>query len=257
MSPVDRYYRTGVSSLGLEIGLGAGDEEGSGQVQAVQPLEVQIAAVHDIEGAGLGQQLVEHVDIVQFPVGDVNEARDVAAQIDKRVKLDCRFGRTKWCPRKQHQTQIDRRSIERVDGVLQIHPEGFVHIEAARGSDQMLRDLRMNAPIARFVGVGQRTFRHDSTNTKMVELGRLRTQAGDDVAQAVAVGELREGHAAKLIGTAEIADAMIATITIDNAPKGLPRQMLHKLREHQLTCVHRQGSICENQQLRPLRCSSR
>ena len=54
----------------------------------MQPLEVDIAAVHDVEGAGLGYQQVEHIDVVQFAVADVQERGTVAAQVQKRMQLD-------------------------------------------------------------------------------------------------------------------------------------------------------------------------
>ena len=37
----------------------------------------------------------------------------------------------------------------------------------------------------------------------VVELGGLRRQAGLDVAQALAIGQLREGHGAELLGTGQ------------------------------------------------------
>ena len=154
---------------------------------------------------------------MQLAVGDVDEGRDVAAQVDQRVQFDRRLGRPEGCPRKQRQTQIDGRGIERVDGVLEVHAEGFVEVEPARDANQVLRELGVDAPVARFVGVGQRAARHRSANPKVIELGRLRTQAGLDVAQTLAIGELRERHAAKLIGATEIAHATIAAVALDDA----------------------------------------
>ena len=55
-----------IAALGFEIGLGARHKEAARFVQAMKPLEVDIASVHDVEGAGLGQQQVQHVDVVQF-----------------------------------------------------------------------------------------------------------------------------------------------------------------------------------------------
>ena len=92
---------SGVSPLGLEIGFRTSDEEGPGEVQSVQAFEIEITAVHHVEGTRFGQQYVQHVDVVQFPVGDVDEARDIAAQIDQRVQLDRSLGRAKRCPREQ------------------------------------------------------------------------------------------------------------------------------------------------------------
>ena len=54
--------RTGIAPLCFQVGLGAGDEEGTGVFEARQPLEIHVTAVHDIEGAGFRQQLVENID---------------------------------------------------------------------------------------------------------------------------------------------------------------------------------------------------
>ena len=113
-----------VAPLDLEIRLGAGDEEAAGFVKAVQAREVEEAPIHDVEGARLGQQLIEDVDLVHLAVADVDEGRDVAAQIEQRVQFDRRLGRAKWRPRKHRQAQIDGRRVERVDGLLQIDAEG-------------------------------------------------------------------------------------------------------------------------------------
>ena len=51
--------RARIAAAGLEVGLGARDEEASGIIEARQTLEVEIAAIHDIEGAGFGQELIQ------------------------------------------------------------------------------------------------------------------------------------------------------------------------------------------------------
>ena len=38
-------------ALEFEVGFGAGDEEAGGLMEAVESLEVEVTAVHDIEGA--------------------------------------------------------------------------------------------------------------------------------------------------------------------------------------------------------------
>ena len=60
------------------------------------------------------------MNIVQFAVRHVDEARNVAAQIEQRVHLHRRLGRAEMRPRKHRQTQIDGRRIERIDRVGQI-----------------------------------------------------------------------------------------------------------------------------------------
>src|SRR5206468_5182087 len=99
--------------------------EAASFVETIQPLEVEEAPIHDVERAGLGQQLIEDVDLVHLAVADVDEGRDVAAQIEQRVQFDRRLGRAKGCPRKHRQTQIDGRGIQRVDRLLQIDTKGL------------------------------------------------------------------------------------------------------------------------------------
>ena len=66
--------RRRVDAACIHVRLGTRDEEGAGLMQRVQPREVDVAAIHDVEGTGLGKQQIEHVDVVQLAVGDVDEA---------------------------------------------------------------------------------------------------------------------------------------------------------------------------------------
>jgi hypothetical protein len=47
-------------------------------MQRVKPGEIDIAAIHDINGAGFGNKQVERMHVVQFTVGDVDEAWDIS-----------------------------------------------------------------------------------------------------------------------------------------------------------------------------------
>ena len=65
--PRGAVHRVGVAALGLEIGLGARDEEGPRLVQPVQALEIEIAPVHDVEGAGSGNNSSSTLTSCSFP----------------------------------------------------------------------------------------------------------------------------------------------------------------------------------------------
>jgi hypothetical protein len=187
----------------------------------------------------------------------VDETWNVAAQVEQRVHLHGSLGRAKVRPRKYRQAQVDGGRVQGIDGVRQFQPQVFLGVELPRLIDQPLREVGVDAPVAGFVGVGQRAATKRPANSGMVEFGAQRSQTSDDVAQALAIGQLRERHATILIGTTEIADSMIAVVTLDDASKRLPRQMLHQLREHQLACIHGRRSGCKIPQLRPVRRSSR
>ena len=66
----------------LQIGFGTRDEESLGLMQDVEPSEIDITAIHDIETAGFESQLVENIHIPQLAVRDVNEGGNRSAQIE-------------------------------------------------------------------------------------------------------------------------------------------------------------------------------
>ena len=125
-----------VTAPGFEVGFGARHKEAARAVKAMQPLEVDIPSVHDVERAGLGQQQVQHIDIVKLAVAEVQKRGNVAAQIQQRVQLDGRFGRAKWRPRKHRQAQIDGADVESVDRFYQIDAKRFSGIQTEGDPDE-------------------------------------------------------------------------------------------------------------------------
>ena len=63
--PGGLVHRMGIAAMELEIGFGPDNEAGRGQREPAQSLEVEVGAVHDIEGAGFRQQGIERLDVVQ------------------------------------------------------------------------------------------------------------------------------------------------------------------------------------------------
>jgi len=231
-------HRRRVQASCIEVSLGASDEEAARLIQRVEPLEVEVASIHDVEGARLDNKQIQDVDIVQLAIGDVNEGGDRAAQIEQRVQFHCRLGGAKRRPRKHRQTQIDGRGIERINGIGQFHAKGLAGVERACFDNQPLSELEVDAPIAQLVGIGQRRARNRLGDTHVVELARLSGQTDLDIAQALAVGKLRKGHDAKLLGATEASYPVIAAVAIHDAMEGLPRQEVHDLREQRLAEIH-------------------
>ncbi len=207
-------------------------------IEACQTLEVEIAAIHHIEGTGLGNELIEDVDVVEFAIRDMQESRDIPAQIEQRVQLHRCLRRAKRRPRKERQAQIDGRGIERVDRVGQLHAERLVRIELAGHRNQPLGELGIDAPVAHGVGVGERIARDRRAQPHVVELLGLHPQAGLDVAQALAKGQLREDHDQQLLEAGEALDLVLAVVPSDAATKCGERQMRRQLCKDQLPSVH-------------------
>jgi hypothetical protein len=169
----------------------------------------------------------------------MDEGGNGSAQIEQGVQFHCGLGLSKRRPGKQRQTQIDRGGIQCIDRLAQFHAERLVDVQAPGDANQCLGELEVDAPVASFVGVGKGTATDIATNAQVIELGWLCAQAGFDVAQTFPVSKLGKRHAQELIEAAEAADVEIAAILRDQPAKGVPRCVLHHLREHELASVHR------------------
>ena len=90
--------------------------------------------------------------------------------------LKLRYGlrRAKRRPRKQRQTQIDRRRVQRIHDVGKIEIEAVLSIQRPRLLDEMSGERRVNSPITLFVGVRQRRTAHGTAKAHVIQLGRLR-----------------------------------------------------------------------------------
>ena len=122
----------------------------------VEPREIDVASIHHVERTGFEGQHVQHVYVAQLAIADVDESGDRTAQVQQRVQLDGCLGGSKRRPVEQAQTQIDGAGVQRIDGVVQLDPERVARIELARATNQQRGEVRPDAPVARFVGVGQR-----------------------------------------------------------------------------------------------------
>ena len=148
--------RRGVDPAQVGVQLGAGDEERAGLLEREQPLEVEVGPVHHLDRRRLRDQQVERVDVVQLAVGNVDEAENAAAQVQQRVHLHGGLGAAERRQGEQRQAQVDGGRVQRVHCVRQLQAQILPGVQLARLGDQPLRELRVNAPIPAFAGVGQR-----------------------------------------------------------------------------------------------------
>jgi hypothetical protein len=78
-----------------------------------------------------------------------------------------------------------------------------------------------------------------AADAQVIERARLRSQARFDVAKAHSIGKLRERYAEVLIEARERFDFVLGSVTDYATTKRRQWQMLHDLREHQLSYIHR------------------
>ena len=125
-----------VHPVRVHSSFGASYEERTRLMQREQATEIQIAPIHHVESPCLEGQGIQHVDFVGLAIRDVDESRNIAAQIQQSMQSDRRLAGAKRCPWKQRQAQVYSRRIQCVDRIGQIDTEAVVAIQFACMPDQ-------------------------------------------------------------------------------------------------------------------------
>ncbi len=103
-------------------------------------------------------------------------------------------------PREHREAQAYGGGVQRVGGLGESHRKAVVGVgHPCRRPDQAHAGVGIDTPIAPLVGVGQGGTGNPATDAQVVKLGLMGEQAGLDVTQALAAGQLREGHAQELV----------------------------------------------------------
>lgn len=138
----------GVTSLEPGVAFGAGYEEGPGSMDGVQPGEVQITPIQQVERTGLDHQVVQNIDLVYLAVGNVNEAEDGAVQVQQRMQFDRGLGRSKRCPGIQRQAQIDGGGVEGINGNVQVDAQRLRGAKRSGHANQVQCEVGVDLPRA-------------------------------------------------------------------------------------------------------------
>jgi len=225
-------------ALAIESFFGPSDEERSREVQTVESFEIEISAIHQVNGAGFPEELVEDIDLVNLSAGDNHYGGNRAPKVQQCVEFDGRFVAAKLSPRKQRQTEIDRGGVQRVDSLIEFDAERFVAVETSRLLDQHLCEVGIDSPVADLVGMGQGVARNLTADAHVIELGRGSSQTRFDVSQALSVGQLSKRHAEKLIPARKAFDFVAALITLDAASKFVGGNKVHQLSKDCFGGIH-------------------
>ena len=227
-----------VHASGVHAAFGTGHKERSCLMQLEKSAKVQITPVHYVKSTRFDGQDVEHLDVAHLAVADVNECGDRPTQIQQRVHLHRSLGAAKRRPIEQAQTQVDGGRVQSVDRRIEFQPRRFFDVEVARSHDQAHGQRVINVPVPLVQCVRERRSSRYAAQAHMKQFALIRCQTGFDVAQRLAPRQLRKSHHAKQVGTIQGAHPRIAAVTVDDAPEGLPRHILHDLCKQRLANVH-------------------
>src|SRR5260370_2170473 len=94
-----------VAAIEQDVLFGADHEEGRREREHVEPFEIDVASIHDVECTGLGKDLIKDIDVVSLASRDAHEGGDIAVQVEQGVNFDGGFVLSELLPRKPRQTQ--------------------------------------------------------------------------------------------------------------------------------------------------------
>ena len=116
----------------------------------MKPEEIFVGAVHDVDGAGFGDQKVEHVDVMELAVGDVDKSRYRPLEVEQRMHFHRRLGRPEPCPGEHREAQVDGCCVQRLHGLLEHRRKTAVSgIQEACPMDQPLPEVGIDPPSLR------------------------------------------------------------------------------------------------------------
>ena len=86
---------------------------------------------------------------------ETGEAQNLAAQIQQRMKSDGSLLLLIPGPGEYRQTQLDGGRVESIDGLVQLEPEVVVGLKRSGDTDEELREVGVDTPVACFVCMGR------------------------------------------------------------------------------------------------------
>ena len=228
-----------VTAGAAEVLFGAGDKEGPALVEAMPAGEVEIAAIHDVERAGFPDELVEDVDVMHPAGGDNDDGGKVALERQQGVEFDGGFGPAERGPGKERETEVNGGGVQRIGGGLEFKTERLIGVKRGGLPDEDLGEIGKDAPVAVFIGLGQRAAGGGLADAGVVKFRAEGRQAGFDVAQTFPPSQLGKGQHEELFISGEFADAVVAMVTGDTLVELIFGEAVEELGEDGATFVHK------------------
>lgn len=124
-----------------------------------------------------------------------------------------------------------------------MNPSDVVDVERAGLGNQDLGEVVKDSPVVNPVGVGESASRNRPSEAGVVAFTTDGVQAGDDVPEAFAEGQLGESQGEELIAARETAWPTMTAVASNAGIEIVPRKIVHELGKHKLTGEHGRNSI--------------
>ena len=230
----------GVQSSEPGIALSPDDKEGLREMYVVESGVIKVATVHDIEGSGLRNEVIEDVDVVDLAIGNECPGRDATLQIEQGMQFDSCLCSSERGPWEQFQTEINRGRVKCIDRLLEFQPKVIFRVELSCLRDQHLGEIGIDAPVPSFVCFCNSASGYCAFDAHVIPFFGNSSQAGFNISQTFPVRQLSEGHAEILVPAGERSHPLIAFVSLDAPAEFMHGEEIHKLRENQPAGIHMQ-----------------
>ena len=228
----------GVEAFSAEVGFCPGDKERRCPVDLVEAGKIEIAAIHDVDGPHLDDQLVENIDIVDFSRSDDHHGRNVPMQIQKGMEFYCPLAFPELGPREKGQTEVDGGRIQDINRLIQLDAERIGGVKFSGFCDEDLSEVGINPPISGLIGVGKGIAGDLPPDAQVIKSGLGCPQTDLDISQAFAISKLGEGHAEVLIPAGKADHFVIAVVKIDAFSELVCGDKVHQLGKDRFPGIH-------------------
>lgn len=218
-------HRCGGFSIEPQILLGSDDKAAALPVQVIQPLEIQVSPIHDVDTACPNRDHIQNVHIMGLAIGNMDKSGDRALQIHHRVKFDGGLLLSKLGPWKQRKAQINGRRIQDFNRFGHL----IFAIQMLSLVDQYHGQILIDLPRSMRIGIGEGTEGNVGFNTHVVTPGSESTQGGGQIPQTISKGELSKAHTKQLVPAREFLCVIITFVMINNFSEFVFRNNIHKL----------------------------
>lgn len=169
----------------LEVALGADDEERLEHIDAVEALEVVVAAVEDVERPWLIGYYVHRLHVVHRCRSDVDKSWNLGLDIVHRVYLDSALRGSEPCPLEHVEAQVDGGRVECVGVAFEF--EDVSDSLTPRLVYHVVGEVLKGPAVTALVGLGQITSRDMRSHPKEVAFAAMGFQCNYQVSQALTI----------------------------------------------------------------------
>lgn len=227
----------GLAGCKASVGFTAYYEERICRMQPEQSVEVEVSSIKNIDTSCLKYHAVQEVDVMNRSIGDADEYRNLALNVDLSMQLNCGLRPSERRPWKHGETQVNGRSVYGVNHLVDVQAVGVASMQSTRLTYENLGDCLIDSPIPKFICVSEICSRHIASDSHRVKVIAA-AQARFNVPQPLAKSDLCKSHRKELIASSHTTALARHRVSGNASLKLFAVEDIHDLGENKAAFIH-------------------